>query len=105
MTVLTEKHTHLRVGESHDHYRAVNFISEAAKKKISYIHISDETAGTTLTRAEGPEELIKRWSNFYQRVREGHCAPISDGMLPLINRAPITFRQYALDNAALWDQS
>ncbi len=104
--LINEKHTDraytLTGGETLDHFQAMEIISEAADKKINYVPLSDETARAALAGAGVAEELIERWSDFYKRVRAGYCAPVSEDILPLIKRAPITFRQYAEDNAASW---
>ena len=101
-----EKHTGkaytLTGGESIDHSQAMEIISEASKKKLTYVPLSDETARAALAGAGIADELIERWSNFYRRVREGYCAPVFDDIQPLLKRSPITFRQYAADNAAAW---
>ena len=101
-----EKHTGeaytLTGGESIDHFRAMEIISEVSKKKLTYVPLSDETARAALAGAGVADELIERWSNFYKRVREGYCAPVFDDIQPLLKRSPITFRQYAADNAAAW---
>ncbi len=89
--------------ESLDHFQAIEIISEVSKKKISYIPLSDETARKALAGAGVPADLIERWSDFYKRVREGHCAAVADDIIPLIKHSPITFRQYAEDFAASWN--
>ena len=101
-----EKHTGkaytLTGGESIDHFQAMQIISEAARRKLTYVPLSDETARAALAGSGVAEELIQRWSDFYKRVREGYCAPVSDDLLPLLKGSPITFRQYASDNAGAW---
>ncbi len=98
----TGKSYTLTGGEALDHFEAVGIISEAAKKKISYVPLSDQTARSALAKAGVADELIERWSNFYKRVREGYCGRISEDILTLIKRTPITFRQFAGDNASAW---
>ncbi|HKB86603.1 MAG TPA: SDR family oxidoreductase [Ignavibacteriaceae bacterium] len=90
-------------GESLDHFQAIEIISEASKKKFSYIPLSDETARKSLAGAGVPADLIERWSDFYRRVRDGHCAAVSGDIASLLRRSPITFRQYAEDFASSWN--
>jgi len=88
--------------ESLDHFRVVDIISEVSKKKFTYIPLSDEEARAMLCKAGVAAELVERWSNFFRLVCDGHCAEVSDDMIPLLKRPPISFRQYAEDYAACW---
>jgi uncharacterized protein YbjT (DUF2867 family) len=89
-------------GESLDHFQAMEIISQAAKKKIPYIPISEESACASLTKSGIPQDIIDRWTAFYKRVREGFCAPVFDDLERIIGRKPIKFIQYAKDYANSW---
>ena len=90
-------------GEAIDHFEAADILSSAAKKKVSYIPISDDTARTILINAGIENDQIERWSNFFGIVRKGFCAPVSDDVETIIGRPPITFGKYAADYAAYWE--
>ncbi|HSD63354.1 MAG TPA: SDR family oxidoreductase [Ignavibacteriaceae bacterium] len=90
-------------GESLDHFQAMEIISRAANKKVSYIPITDETSREALSKAGIPVDVIERWSAFYKKVREGFCAPVFDDLQTMIGRSPITFSKYATDYASSWN--
>lgn len=90
-------------GESLDHFQAAEIISAAAKKNISYIPIGDDTARNALIKAGAAIDQIERWSGFYKKVREGFCAPVSDDIVSILGRAPITFKKYAIDYSTSWN--
>ena len=89
-------------GEAMDHFQVAEMLSRAAKKKISYIPISDETARMSLIKAGVDADQIERWSGFYQKVREGFCSPVSDDTVYILGRPPLTFAKYAMDYALSW---
>ena len=89
--------------ESIDHFQVVEILSNVAKKKITYIPINDDTARTALLKAGVAMDQIERWSNFYQKVREGFCSSISDDIVAILGRSPITFKKYAMDYAQSWN--
>ena len=89
--------------ESINHFEVVEILSGVSNKKISYIPISDETARASLKQAGAAAGQIERWSNFFKKVREGFSSGVSDDIISLINRSPITFKKYAEDYAAWWN--
>ena len=89
--------------ESIDHFQVAEILSSVAKKNITYIPISDETARIALVKAGVAAEQIERWSNFYQKVRGGFCSLVSDDIVSILNRSPITFKKYAMDYAFSWN--
>lgn len=107
-TVVLENSEHINKaytltgGESLDHFQAMEIISRAAKRKIPYIPITEESARNVLTKSGIPQDLIDRWAAFYKKVREGFCAPVFDDLECIIERKPITFNQYANDYADSW---
>lgn len=89
--------------ESLDHFQAMEIISQAAKKKIPYVPINEESARKALTKAGVPQDVIDRWAAFYKKVREGFCTPVLNDLENIIERKPITFSQYANDYANSWN--
>jgi uncharacterized protein YbjT (DUF2867 family) len=82
--------------------QVVEKLSRAAGKKIAYIPISEDMARAALAKGGVPAGLIERWTDFYRKVRQGFCAPVSPAVESLLGRAPILFDQYADDYAASW---
>jgi len=88
--------------ESLSHFQVVEKLSRVAGKKISYIPISEDIARVALLKGGIPTDLIERWTEFYRKVRQGLCSPVSTDTELLLGRSPILFDQYANDYAASW---
>jgi uncharacterized protein YbjT (DUF2867 family) len=88
--------------ESLSYYQIVEKLSGVAGKKISYMSITENIARETLMKAGIPIDLIDRWTDFYRKVRQGLCSPISPDVESVLKRSPISFDQYANDYAASW---
>jgi uncharacterized protein YbjT (DUF2867 family) len=84
------------------HYQVVEKISRVADKKISYIPISEDIARETLVKGGISNDLIERWTDFYRKVRQGLCSPVSTDTELLLGRSPISFDQYANDYSVSW---
>jgi len=107
LAVMTEpQHTGkaytLTGGQALDHYEAVDILSLAAGKTINYVPLTEEIASAALKKAGVAKDLIDRWTDFYRKVRQGLCAPITNDVESVLGRPPITFEQYAKDYAASW---
>lgn len=88
--------------ESLSHFQVVESISRVAGKEISYIPISEDVAREALVKGGIPADLIERWTDFYRKVRQGLCSPVSTDAESVLGRSPIVFDQYANDYAASW---
>jgi len=88
--------------ESLSHFQVVEKLSRVAGKEISYIPISEDIAREALGKGGIQTDLIERWTDFYRKVRQGLCAPISTDIESVLGRSPILFDQYANDYAASW---
>ena len=88
--------------ESLSHFQVVRKLSRVAGKKISYVPISEDTAREALAKGGIPTDLIERWTDFYRKVRQGLCSPVSADIESVLGRSPILFDQYANDYAASW---
>jgi len=105
--VLTESHhagkAYTLTGKEPLSYsQAVEKISRVAGKQISYIPISEDIARASLSKGGVPTELIERWTDFYRKVRQGDCSPVSAAVEILLGRSPILFDQYVKDYEASW---
>jgi uncharacterized protein YbjT (DUF2867 family) len=104
---LTEPHHYgnaytLTGKESLSYYQIVDKLSRVAGKKISYMPVTENIARETLMQAGIPIDLIERWTDFYRKVRQGLCSPISPDVESVLRRSPISFDKYANDYAASW---
>jgi uncharacterized protein YbjT (DUF2867 family) len=89
-------------GEALNHFQVVEKLSRAAGKQISYVPISEDAAQKSLVNAGIPTDLIERWAEFYRKVRQGFCAPVSTDVETVLGRPPVLFDKYAEDYAAAW---
>ena len=88
--------------EAFNHYEAVDMLSRVAGKKITYVPLSEEVACAALNKAGVAGDLVERWKQFYQKVRQGLCATVTHDVESILGRPAITFEQYAKDYAASW---
>ncbi len=89
-------------GETLDHHEVARAISEAAGKPVRYVPISEDTARTAIEGGGLSPERAERLIGFYRLVRQGFCAPVSPDVRTVLGRPPISFAQFARDNAACW---
>ncbi len=106
-TVLTKPHHEGRAytltgKESLNYFQVLEKISRVVGKEISYVPISEGNACAALIKGGIPTDLIERWTDFYRKVRQGLCSPVSPDVELVLGRSPILFDQYANDNADSW---
>ncbi len=89
-------------GEALDHYEVVDILSRASGRAIAYQPLSEEAANEGLRKAGVPAALIERWTEFYRKVRQGFCAPVTHDTETILGRPEIRFERYAGDHAAAW---
>ena len=85
-----------------NYFQVVEKLSRVAGKEISYIPISEDIARAALVKGGISTDLIERWTDFYRKVRQGLCWPVSTDIDSVLGRSPILFDQYANDYAASW---
>jgi uncharacterized protein YbjT (DUF2867 family) len=90
--------------EALNFFQVVEKISRAIKKEIPYVPLSEENAREALKMGGIPTGLIERWTDFYRKVRQGLCSPVSEDAEAILGRAPILFDQYVNDYAKAWKQ-
>jgi uncharacterized protein YbjT (DUF2867 family) len=90
-------------GESLTDTQRVAMLSQAVGHAVGFTAISVDQAAHTMKSDWGMPEVMVDWmSSLNQIVSAGYAAGISGDVQNLLGRAPITFRQFALDHAALW---
>ena len=92
----------LTSGEALDHHEVARAISGASGRTVQYVAISEEAARRALEAAGLSPERTERLLGFYRLVRQGFCAPVSSDVQKVLERAPISFAQFASDNASCW---
>jgi uncharacterized protein YbjT (DUF2867 family) len=89
-------------GQALDHNDIARAISDAAGKTIGYVAISQEAARAGLAGVGLSPARIERLLGFYRLVRQGFCSPVSSDVETVLGRPPISFAQFANDNASCW---
>jgi len=84
------------------YFQVAEKLSRAAGKEISYVPISEDVARSALVKGGIPTDLIERWTEFYRKVRQELCSPVSTDVESVLGRSPILFDQYADDYADSW---
>ena len=75
-------------------------IGAAIGKTICFEQISDEAARPTFDRAYA-DALVDIW----RAIREGRLATVTDGVQQVLGRRPVTFDQWAEENAGAFKRS
>jgi uncharacterized protein YbjT (DUF2867 family) len=88
--------------EALDHQEIARAISGASGRTVQYVAISEEAARRSLDAAGLSPERTERLLGFYRLVRHGFCARVSSDVQTVLGRAPISFAQFASDNASCW---
>jgi uncharacterized protein YbjT (DUF2867 family) len=89
-------------GESLSHYDVTRIISQVSGKTIAYVPLNEDEAIARLTKNNVPRGLIERWTDFYLKIRNGFCSPITNDVELLTGRRPVLFEDFARDNANVW---
>jgi uncharacterized protein YbjT (DUF2867 family) len=81
---------------------AVAVISEVAGREIKYVAISEKDFQAALEQMGMSSEQVEMMSYLYHAVRQGWTAPIAPTVPEILGREPITFEQFARENAGAW---
>jgi uncharacterized protein YbjT (DUF2867 family) len=98
----TDKAYTLTGAEALSHFQVMKKLSRASGKTITYVPISEETASQGLEESGFPAQLIERWTDFYRKIRQDLCSPVSPDVELILGRPAISFDQYAADYAETW---
>jgi uncharacterized protein YbjT (DUF2867 family) len=92
-------------GEALNHFQVIEKINKASGREISYVPLSEDIARTLLDKAGAEPGQIERWTNFFRKVREGLCSPVSPDVEQVLGRPPIKFDTYANDYSYAWKRN
>ena len=79
-------------------------IGEAIGRKLRFEAISPEDERAGMAKWEPSEEVIEAHISIYRSIREGQMAELSDGVRRVLGRAPISFDQWARENARAFSE-
>jgi uncharacterized protein YbjT (DUF2867 family) len=80
----------------------VEIVSKAAEKDVTYVPIDDSMAEMGMLQMNLPEWIIDKMMSLHRFIREGHATPVSNTVIQLAGREPLTFEQFAEANADAW---
>lgn len=89
-------------GEALSYHEAAQIMSEFAGRQITYVPVDDDALRGALTGAGWLTEQAEFMVGLFQGVRQGWAAPVSPAVSQLLGRDPITFTEFARENAAAW---
>jgi uncharacterized protein YbjT (DUF2867 family) len=92
-------------GEALSHERVAQSISEATGRTVTYRPVDENAARFNLRASGFPPEWVERLVGFYRLVRMGLCSPVSPDVEAVLGRPPVTFREFARENAGCWARS
>jgi uncharacterized protein YbjT (DUF2867 family) len=85
-----------------DHVSVARAISSVTGRAVEYLALSEDQARSGLRLSGMEAERIERLIQFYRLVRHGACAPVSADVPRILGRPPISFAQFAQENASAW---
>lgn len=85
-----------------DRYEVANTLSQATGKEVRYEPLSEEAFRERMSDAGMSEEYLEMLTGFYQMVRAGHTAPVTETFERVMGRAPISLGQFARDHREVW---
>ncbi len=87
-------------GEALSYYQVAEVLSREVGKKISYVNISDEDARKGMKDAGADEWTINSMIELFGIIRASYAATVSPTVEQITGNRPISFNQFAKDNAA-----
>jgi uncharacterized protein YbjT (DUF2867 family) len=82
-----------------DHHEVAAILSEAAGREIRYVPVSEQQAIDGMRLAGLPEAGVQALTALMGLVRAGHTARTTPTVHEVLGHAPISFEQYAADDA------
>jgi len=89
-------------GEALSNAEVAEIISSVTGKKITYVDVPDDAAEKSMRDMGMPEVLIDQTMSLNRITRAGYAAIIATTVKEITGKEPITFRQFAKDNAIVW---
>jgi uncharacterized protein YbjT (DUF2867 family) len=89
-------------GQALSYAEAAGIISAASRREIKYVAISDDDARDAMKSAGWSPQQVEFMLGLFYTVRQGWSAPISPAVTSVLGREPISFEQFARDNADAW---
>jgi uncharacterized protein YbjT (DUF2867 family) len=87
-------------GQAIDRNEVAKLIGKAIGAPVEYVAIDDKALRQALAGA--PEKTLELYSAIYGWVRDGATEAVSPDVEQVLGRKPITFADFARDNASIW---
>jgi uncharacterized protein YbjT (DUF2867 family) len=89
-------------GEALTYGETAAIIAEVSGRPVSYVAISNDAFRQSLIEQGWPAESAGFMAALFHAVEQGWAAAVSPAVAAILGRAPVTFRQFASENAAVW---
>lgn len=89
-------------GRALSYGEAADIISAASGRPIGYVPISSDQMRQSLIGGGWPPESADFMTGLFYPVQQGWAAGVSPDVALVLGRQPITFEQFAAENAAVW---
>jgi uncharacterized protein YbjT (DUF2867 family) len=89
-------------GQALTHTDAASIISDAAGKEITYTSVPEDDARKGMLEQGWPEPAVDYMLMLFSSIRAGAASNTTDTVQQVLGRAPISFEQFAQDNADSW---
>jgi uncharacterized protein YbjT (DUF2867 family) len=89
-------------GEALTYGEAAAIISDVTGRPLSYVAISNDAFRQSLIDQGWPAESAGFMAGLFHAVEQGWAASVSPDVESVLGRKPITFQQFASQNAAVW---
>jgi uncharacterized protein YbjT (DUF2867 family) len=85
-----------------DHSEAAAILSKSAGRTIPYVAIGEDEARKGLAQAGFPPAGVEFMVGLFQAVRAGYNSVVTSDVKRALGREPVSFEQFADQNAAAW---
>ena len=89
-------------GQALSYGEAAAIIFKESGREVKYVAISDDDMREAMKSAGWLPEQVEFMVGLFYTVRQGWAAPISPAVSSVLGRDPISFEQFARENADAW---
>lgn len=89
--------------EALTHAELVETLADATGRELKYVPLTDDQARQGLAAAGFNEARIERLILFYRLVRQGVCAPVSQGVEEITGKRGRRWKEFVRRNVRVWE--
>jgi uncharacterized protein YbjT (DUF2867 family) len=88
-----------------DHYDVANIFSQVLGREIKYQDPDNETYRKVMKERGFSDKYIDAMIAVFGKIKKGQVASIADGVEKILNRKPISLKQYVEENKEIFSRS